>query len=84
MTPAGGGGAMGIYERQRHMQLASAGMWGDHPFRPDGGDALAAAVAPPLTAVPAAAVDVVLGAETEVKFTNRMVSNYTLIYLLLF
>lgn len=65
---------MGIYERQRHM-LANAGMWGDHPFRPHD-DAPLAAVAPPVTAVPAAAVDVA-GAETEVKFSSRMVvSNY--------
>nr|CAB3480176.1 unnamed protein product [Digitaria exilis] len=74
-TAAGGGGAMGIYERQRHMQLAGAGMWGDPFVRSDAGDVLvtpplAAAVAPPVTVVTPAAVDV---AETEVKlFSNRM------------
>ncbi|KAK8450524.1 hypothetical protein SEVIR_6G041300v4 [Setaria viridis] len=58
---AASGGAMGIYERQRHM--VAAGLWGE-PFRPDG-DAFVAplAAAAPVTGV---AVDVVV--ETEAKF----------------
>ncbi|CAD6343337.1 unnamed protein product [Miscanthus lutarioriparius] len=69
-----GGGAMGIYERQRH--LVAAGVWGE-PFRPDA-DAVAlplprplAAVAPTVTVATTPAPLDVVEAE-EVKFGKRL------------
>ncbi|CAD6266042.1 unnamed protein product [Miscanthus lutarioriparius] len=69
-----GGGAMGIYERQRH--LVAAGVWGE-PFRPDA-DAVAlplplplAAVVPTVTVATTPAPLDVVEAE-EVKFGKRL------------
>ncbi|KAJ1267524.1 hypothetical protein BS78_07G063100 [Paspalum vaginatum] len=64
---AAAAGAMGIYDRQRH--LVAPGVWGD-PFRPDA-DADADAV--PLAAVAATALDVVV--EPEAKFGHRPVAH---------